>query len=104
MKDFLFFAAVYGVAASLALLGIGAPFRWAMARLDYSIFRNENGSYLKTLAHCPACLGFWVALGATWWHAPLGRFWLDRIAVALSATAMIWIVHVTLTKLGQYDL
>ncbi len=104
MRDFIFFAAVYGLSVSLTVLGIGAPMRWALTKLDFALFRNETGSYLKTLAHCPACLGFWIALGATFWHAPLGRFWADRLAVALAAVGINWIAHVTLSKLGQYEL
>lgn len=104
MKTAVFFFAVYGIAISLALLKVGAPFRWVMSRLDLRIFRNEEGSYLKTLSQCPACLGFWIALGATFWHAPLGPFIVDRLAVACAMTGLIWIVHVTMTKLGQFDL
>lgn len=75
-----------------------------MSRLDFMIFRNEEGSWLKTFSQCPACLSFWIALGATFWHAPLGPGIFDRVAVALAMVGMVWIIHVTLSKLGQYDL
>lgn len=104
MKTAIFFAAVYGAAISLALLRVGAPFRWVMSRLDYWIFRNKERSHLKMMAGCPSCLGFWLSLGATFWYAPLGPFIFDRLAVAFASVGIIWIVHVTLTKLGQFDL
>lgn len=104
MKDAVFFLAVYGAALSLALLKIGAPFRWTLSRLDYWIFRNEEGSYLKTFSQCPACLGFWISFAATFWHAPLGPNIFNRLAVSLACVGLIWIIHVTMTKLGQFEL
>lgn len=59
---------------------------------------------MKVLAHCTACTGFWVALAGTFWHAPLGPLWSDRVAVALAATGLIWIAHVAMVRLGMYDL
>ncbi len=103
MKAVLFFAAVYGAAISLALLRVGGPFRWVLTSLDFLIFRNKEGSHLAAFAQCPACLGFWIALGSTFWYAPLGPAVLDRVATAFAAVGLIWIVHVTLSKLGQYD-
>lgn len=104
MKTAVFVLAVYGAAISLALLKVGAPFRWVMSRLDYKLFRNEEGSTLKAFSQCPACLSFWISLGATFWHAPLGPWILDRLAVSIAMIGVVWIIHVTLTKLGQYEL
>lgn len=104
MRDFVFFAAVYGAAASLTILHIGAPYRALLTWIDRVLFRIEEKGPLKMLAHCPACTGFWLALGATFWHSPLGPWWLDRVMVALASTGIIWIVHVILARLGMYDL
>lgn len=113
MRDLVFFAAVYGLSISLAVLGIGGPFRAAGTWLDRKLFSKrwlkrtkpeERGGPIHRFVHCPACLAFWAALGGTGWHAPLGPAWPDRITVALAATGMTWVVHVILYKLGQYEL
>lgn len=110
MKTAFFFLAVYGLAAALTVLGVGALFRTVGSKIDKLVFPwkwvdpAKQGGPIRMFVHCPACVGFWVALGATWWHAPLGPAVADRIVVALVATAFIWMVHVTLTRLGQYEL
>lgn len=106
MRAFFFFAAVYGAATSMALLKAGAPFRWVMKTLDRVIFRNkkEEGGFLTMMSQCPACLGFWIALGDAFYYQPLGPRIADHLMAAFSAVGLIWIVHVTLTKLGQYEL
>jgi hypothetical protein len=103
VKDAIYFMAVLGMAYSLTLLGIGAPYRWVGEKLDWLLFRNQKGSYLKVLVHCPACTGFWVALGFTFWHSPLGPLWIGRFMTGLACTGGLWIVQVILTKLGQYE-
>lgn len=106
MKAFFFFAATYGAATSMALLKAGAPFRWVMDTLDRVIFRkkNEEDGFLAVLARCPACLGFWIAFGDAFYYKPLGPTIADHLMAAFAAVGLIWIVHVTLTKLGQYSL
>lgn len=106
MKVIFFFAAVYGCAASMALLKAGAPFRWVMKTLDRVIFRNksEAGGVLTVLSQCPACLGFWIALGDAFYYKPLGPTIADHLMAAFAAVGLIWIIHVTLTKLGQFEL
>lgn len=91
MKDFLFFAAVYGAAASLALLGFGVWWRAAGTWLDRKLFPSWwpppveiNGKFeyityeapdpmaelkggaLRIFVHCPACLSFWIAALGSW--------------------------------------
>jgi hypothetical protein len=111
MKTAFFLMSVYGLSVALTVLGVGSFFRSAGTKIDKLLFpwhwvdpQKPMGGAVHMFAHCPACVGFWIALGATWWHAPLGPAPLDRVAVALAATGVIWIVHVTLTKLGQYGL
>jgi hypothetical protein len=106
MREFFFFAAVYGAAASMALLKAGVPFRWVMQTLDRVIFRNktEDGGVLTMMSKCPACLAFWIALGDAFYYKPLGPTVGDHLMAAFAAVGLVWIVHVTLSKLGQYDL
>lgn len=111
MKTAVFVLAVYGTAISLALLKVGGPFRWVMSRLDYALFRNEEGSWLKTLSQCPACLSFWISLILSYWLMPVGTAGatlleaiVTRVIWSLAMVGFVWIVHVTLSRLGQYDL
>lgn len=75
-----------------------------MSCLDFKLFRKEEGSTLKLFSQCPACLSFWISLVATFWHAPLGPWIWDRVAVSIAMVGLVWIIHVTLSKLGQYEL
>lgn len=119
MRDFLFFAAVYGVAASLAILAVGAPFRMIGIGLDRMLFphrwaddvgEDRRGGALRIFVHCPACISFWTALVLSWTlyspskaHFGIGLPW--SLAVdGLVSVGIIWCVHVAMTKLGQYDL
>lgn len=117
MKLFLYFAAAYGAAASLGVLGIGAPFRAAGTWLDRKLFWNrwlvaipeeERGGPVRTLVHCPACLSFWIGLALSFWLLPFAGWSAgdaaDRVIHALAVTGATWAVHVVLTKLGQYGL
>lgn len=117
MKLFLFFAAVYGAAASLAVLGFGAWFRSAGVWLDRGLFKTrwvvaipeeQRGGPIRTFVHCPACLSFWIGLAMTFWLLPFAGWSAgdaaERVVHALAATGVTWVVHVVLTKLGQYGL
>lgn len=115
MKDFLFYAAVYGAAASIALLHVGYPIRHLAAILDQKLFPSladspARGGPIKVLVHCPACLSFWIALiMSTLVYSPSGAHFgiptIPRLLVdSISATGIIFIVHVVMTRLGQYDL
>ena len=115
MKDLLFYAAVYGAAASIALLHVGSPIRYLATVIDRRLFPSMSdsparGGPIKVLFHCPACLSFWISLAASifvyspaWAH--FGVPLIPRLIVdSLSSTGIIFCVHVVMTKLGQYDL
>jgi len=111
VKIAVFALAVYGAAISVALLKVGAPVRWVLSRLDYMIFRNEQGSWLKTLSECPACLSFWISFLLSYWLMPIGtagptllEALLTRGIWSVAMVGFTWIVHVTMSKLGQYEL
>lgn len=117
MNLFIYFAAAYGFSVTLTLLHWGAGYRGLGMILDRLLFpskwkeeipADQRGGSLKTLVHCPACTGFWVALGMTAWLMP-DLPWLSfrnfetRWMHSVAASGIIWIVHVVLTRLGQYD-
>ena len=119
MKDFLFFAAVYGTAASIALLHVGSPVRFLFTLIDTKLFpsswaefipASQRGGPIRKLVHCPACLSFWIALAASILvYSPAGHHLglpvIPRVIVdSLASVGIIFCVHVVLTKLGQYDL
>jgi hypothetical protein len=119
MKDFLFFASVYGAAASLAILTVGSIWRaigtWADQRLfpyrwTDDIPADRRGGALRTFVHCPACISFWVGVAFSLMiyspskaHFGVPLFW-SLVVDGLSSVGIIWCVHVILTRLGQYDL
>jgi len=110
---FLFLAGTLGASLALGVLAVGHPFRAAASLLDRFLFPRSwegggQGGPLRMLAHCPACLSFWIALALSFWIVPF-RSWscreiVERILLGLSATAVTWVVHVVLTKLGQYNI
>jgi len=119
VKDFLFFAAVYGTAASIALLHVGSPVRFLFTLIDTKLFpslwadfipASQRGGPIRKLVHCPACLSFWIALAASILvYSPAGHHLglpvIPRVIVdSLASVGIIFCVHVVLTKLGQYDL
>lgn len=119
MKDFLFFAAVYGMAASLAILAVGAPWRAIGTILDQKLFPHrwaddipgdKRGGALRIFVHCPACISFWTGVLFSWFvYSPArDHFGCSRILSlpidGLASAGIIWCVHVVLTKLGQYEL
>ncbi len=117
MNYFIYFAAAYGFSLTLTLLHWGAWYRGLGMILDRlfcpskwkdEIPEAERGGPIKVLVHCPACTGFWVSLAMTQWLLPnIG--WLNlhdfetRWMHSVSSVGIIWIVHVVLTKLGQYE-
>lgn len=119
MKDFLFFAAVYGTAASLAILAVGAPFRAFGIWLDQKLFphrwivvisEDRRGGAIRIFVHCPACISFWTGVLFSWLvHSPARTHLAlplvsSLIIDGLASAGIIWCVHVVLTRLGQYDL
>jgi len=119
VKDFIFFAAIYGLSVSLAVLPVGKPWRATGILFDRLVFpnrwlsflpENERGGLIRIFVHCPACVSFWAgALSSAFIYSP-ARLYLHVdpiVAMAidgLASTGIIWAIHVTLTKLGQYDL
>jgi len=116
MNEFLFFAATYGVAASLAVLGVGGPFRAAGTWLDRKLFKKRwrkrkkeeapMGGPIRVFVHCPACISFWVGFGLTFWLNPLEAFWVEivvRLVWSFAAVGVSWVTHTAMTKLGQYQ-
>jgi hypothetical protein len=65
--------------------------------------------WLGKLIHCPMCVGFWVGL-LSWFLLPelcpiQNHFWvLAALANGFSGSAVCWVIHVVLTKLGAEDL
>lgn len=119
MKDFLFFAAVYGTAASLAILAIGAPWRATGTWLDMKLFPSRwaddipgdrRGGAVRIFVHCPACISFWTGVLFSWLvHSPAKvhlqiPFASSLVIDGLASAGIIWFIHVVLTRLGQYDL
>jgi hypothetical protein len=110
--------AVFGAAYSLTVLGIGALYRSIGTELDQLLFKNQwreaiapdrRGGLIHKFVHCPACNSFWLSLGATFWYCPVNRWVLgpcivDRLAVSFASVGIVWIIHVILTKLGQYEI
>jgi hypothetical protein len=119
MKDFLFFAAVYGAAASLALFKVGASWRLIGTWIDQRLFPRywapaippeQRGGPVRGFVHCPVCISFWVAvLFSLEVHSPSkihleAVFPWSLVIDGLASAGIIWCVHVALTRLGQYDL
>jgi hypothetical protein len=111
MTILLFLLASYGVALSLTLLHIGAPYRWLGEKLWGR--KGDELRGLGILVHCPACTAFWVGLAISYlWCSPALEIsramdWHRHAAHAidgLAACGFSWIVHVILVKLGQNDL
>ena len=105
MIDLTFFLAVYGAALALTVLQAGEPYRWAGERVDRWVLRRKNNAEnpgpFTTLTNCPACTSFWVGLpSAYFWHSPSGFF----VADAFACVGIVWMIHVTLTKLGQKEM
>ena len=114
MKDLIFFLATFGVAYCLTVLYIGRIYREAGTMLDRFLFKRryddsippaQQGGPIRHYIHCPACNSFLIAfIMSTFWYSPLGSGLPDRLAVSFASVAVTWIVHVVLTKLGQYDI
>lgn len=119
MNDFLFFAVLYGAAASIAVLQVGAPLRWFFSSMDRGFFpgrwepgipEERRGGPLHVLIHCPACVSFWLALALSGLvYSPAGaHFGVGRIIGmpldGFASVGIIWFVQVVMTKLGQYGL
>lgn len=119
MKDFLFFAAVYGMSASLGILAIGAPWRAVGVFIDRMLFPSRwtddipgdrRGGAVRIFVHCPACISFWTGALFSWLvHSPakthLGIPFVSSLVIdGLASAGIIWCVQVILTKLGQYEL
>ena len=119
MKDLLFFAAVYGMAASLAILAVGSPWRFLGTLLDQKLFPSRwaddipgdrRGGAVRIFVHCAACISFWSGVLFSWFiYSPAKTYFsihrVPALAVdGLASAGIIWCIHVVLTKLGQYDL
>jgi len=119
MREFLFYTAIYGAAVSIAVLQVGAPIRRLFTAIDRFLFpslwrddlpEDRRGGPLRILIHCPACVSFWIALfGSVRIYSPARTHFaipfVDGLILdGFSSVAIIWFVHVVMTKLGQYGL
>lgn len=121
LKIYLFYLAVMGLSWSITILAVGAPLRWIVDLLTKK--KPSPGSAttapddekhphpLKIFFSCPACVGFWVAyIMSALLYSPALDCGLTRVIILASvldglvAVALNWVMHVVLTRLGQYDL
>lgn len=110
-----------GLSWSITVLAIGAPIRMLSDLLTLrktspgSTAAGSNDaqplSKIQILFRCPACIGFWVACGlSALVYSPSIDCGLTRVIILASvldglvAVALNWVMHVVLTRLGQYDL
>lgn len=114
MKDFVYFAAVFGASAALVLLHVGAIYRGLGIWLDRLIFRKQwreevpegkRGGPLSKLVACMACTSFWVSIILSRvWYSPLPGGLADQIVVALASVGIVFALYVILVKLGLYEI
>jgi hypothetical protein len=119
MKDFIFFAVIYGAAASLTILSVGSPWRLIGTFIDQKLFparwvvgipSNQRGGAIRIFVHCPACVSFWIGALFSWiLYSPARTYFeisrIPALAVdGLASAGIIWFIHVVLTRLGQYEL
>lgn len=114
MRDFIYFAAVFGLSASLTLLHVGEVYRRPGLWLDRLLFKkrwlqsipeDKQGGPIKHLVHCPSCTSLWVSIAfSNLWYCPLAGGWMEKGAVGLASVAIVFATHVILTKLGLYEM
>lgn len=123
MRIFLFLLAEMGLSWSITVLAIGAPIRQLFDTLfgrPPKLIKGKGGkkkyveaelTKLQILVRCPACIGFWIALAISKGiYSPCldsgltGVIILASVLDGLVAVGVNWVMHVVLTRLGQYDL
>jgi len=120
MKDFLFFSGIAGFAFSLAILAVGNPWRRILSWVDEKLFphrwaedlpTSQRGGAIRVFAFCPACISFWTAMAVSAFiyspsrvHIVGIQFIPGLLLDGFATVGIIWTVHVTLTRLGQYEL
>jgi hypothetical protein len=114
VRDFVYFAGVFGLSAVLVLLHVGEVYRWSGRALDRLLFKNrwsdeiperERGGPLSKLVACMACTSFWVSIGMSRvWYCPLAGGWPDRVVVGLASVGIVFAAYVVLVKLGLYEI
>lgn len=93
--------AAYGLTLTITGSKICEPLRRLLQRPDW----------LKTLVHCPMCMGFWVGVLMAFVRielfpplAEVGGRVSHAIVHGFCSMASCWIIHVLLVRLGSEDL
>ena len=127
MTLLLWMLVTYGIADVVSKSRIGAHLRRRFPiRVADGPGPDDKAVTVAHLVHCPKCMGWWVALVLTFLHlgpaealpvlhAPTSMPSLDAVLVlltlllrpllnAFAGSALCWIVHVVLCKLGAEQL
>lgn len=86
---------VYGVTTAITISKVAAPLRRRFVRWPW----------LHGFVHCPMCVGFWVGLVTSF--VPSLRAWqptMNPIANGFAGSAVCWIVHVAMVRMGSKEL
>ncbi len=97
----LFLLAVYGISNAIAVLKIGRFFFGTREKRKFLGRIPKVGD----LFYCPPCLAFWIGAALSWWWISpastlMARSWKTPILDGLAASAMVYIIHVAMEKMG----